>query len=144
MRRIFAAAGSAAWTHILPPATLDALALNEDLLDDLDSLLVAEDHDLVVGFAKVARESCELALLYTVPEAWGRGAGRALMDVALERLRAAGCERAFLWTEKRNGRPRRVYEEYGWRLTGETREYAYRGTPLLELRYAIELVPPSA
>jgi GNAT superfamily N-acetyltransferase len=133
---VFRAAGAAAWSHILPAGVLGDNVFPEAQAR-LASALVAEQDGDVVGFA-VARDG-ELDMLYTHPQVWGRGVGRALMDAALARLREEGNDEAALWTEERNERPRRVYERYGWRTDGTVRVRDYHGTELRELRYRIAL-----
>jgi GNAT superfamily N-acetyltransferase len=137
--RVFARAGRAAWAHILSPEALDAYDARTEVPWELDGMLVAEEDGRVIGFARVAPERSELHLLYTEPAAWGKGVGRLLMDAALARLAEAGCREARLWTEERNERPRRVYERYGWTLSGRRRERKVDGCPLVELGYRIAL-----
>jgi len=137
--RVFAEASRAAWAHILSPDALDAYEARVELPWELEGMIVAEVAGHVVGFARTAPERCELHLLYTEPAAWGRGAGRMLMDAALARLAASGCNEALLWTEERNERPRRVYERYGWTLDGRRREREVDGSHLTELGYRFEL-----
>lgn len=98
------------------------------------SVLVAERGGEVVGEA--VRVGSELRDLYVVPDAWGTGAGRALMDEVLAEIRAAGATEATLWVVEANARARRFYEREGWEPTGETRD-----TPLgpAELQYALRL-----
>ena len=75
------------------------------------------------------------------PEAWGRGAGRALLVAAEHTLREAGCTEVTLWTEERNERARRIYQASGWRPDKEIRERVWNGAPLRELRYRKLLAP---
>jgi GNAT superfamily N-acetyltransferase len=98
------------------------------------SVLVAERGGEVVGEA--VRVGSELRDLYVVPEAWGIGAGPALMGEVLAEIRAGGATQATLWVVEANARARRFYEREGWEPTGETRE-----TPLgpTELQYALRL-----
>ena len=137
--RVFAAAARAAWAHILSAEALDAITAREELPWELEGILVAEERAHVVGFARTAPERCELHLLYTEPQAWGKGAGRRLMDVALASLAEYGCSEAMLWTEERNERPRRVYERYGWAPTGLRQERDAHGSAIAELQYRIDL-----
>lgn len=139
--RVFAEAARAAWAHIVSPEALDAYAARAELPWELEGIIVAEDGGHVLGFARTAPERCELHLLYTEPAAWGKGAGRMLMDAALASLAECGCSEALLWTEERNERPRRVYERYGWTLDGRRRERDVDGSPLAELGYRFELRP---
>jgi GNAT superfamily N-acetyltransferase len=103
-------------------------------------ILVAERDGTVVGIATCRREgrTCELRGLYVVPEAWGSGVARDLMDAALEAMRARGASDAFLWVVEANGRARRFYEREGWTADGETRA-SELGPP--EVRYRRSLDP---
>jgi GNAT superfamily N-acetyltransferase len=107
--------------------------------------LVAEADDEVVGFAFVApardeHEQCgELYMIYVAPEAWGRGAGRALMAELLSRLRGEGFSEAILWVLEDNPRTRRFYELAGWRLDGGARDDTYLDRPVRVIRYRIAL-----
>lgn len=110
------------------------------------AVLVAQDGDAVVGFTRTRPDEDDhglgvLAMLYTSPRVWGRGAGRALMDAALGALRTQGFREAVLWTEERNARARHVYEAAGWQLDGAVRERDWHGAPLRELRYRRSLDP---
>jgi GNAT superfamily N-acetyltransferase len=108
--------------------------------------LVAEDDGEVIGFASLgaAREDDVLGLgelfaIYVHPDAWGRGAGRALMAETLARLRAEGFGEAILWVLDDNPRTRRFYEQCGWRADGGVKEEEWLGTRIREVRYRIRL-----
>lgn len=103
-------------------------------------VLVAEVAGRVVGFASVgeSRDEAgkgELAAIYVLPDAWGSGAGSALMASALEELR--GYSSATLWVLEDNPRARRFYEREGWILDGGRREEEFLGVTVVELRYHI-------
>ncbi len=101
--------------------------------------LVAVDDDGVAGFVAWHEETGEITRLYTHPRAWGRGIGTALLDRALEALRAAGHAQAWLYTEERNERGVRFYENRGWRVAGEPRVRDWHGARLVEPRYVKDL-----
>jgi GNAT superfamily N-acetyltransferase len=110
--------------------------------------LVAERDGEVVGFATVGpaededRTSVgELTMLYIAPEAWGRGAGRALMAEALSRLRSDGFAEAILWVFEDNPRTRRFYELAGWAADGGFKGQQWLGTLVRAVRYRIALDP---
>ena len=128
MAELFLAAGRAAWgfagDEALAAMRAPAFTGGE---------IVAEDAQGVVGF--VVPVGCEIALLYTHPRAWGKGAGRALLAAGEAALRERGCADATLWTEERNERPRRFYEAAGWVTDGEVKARVWNGAPLRELRY---------
>jgi GNAT superfamily N-acetyltransferase len=110
------------------------------------AVLVPQEGDAIVGFTRTHPDEVGpglgmLAMLFTRPRVWGRGAGRALMDAALSALRTQGCREAVLWTEERNTRARHVYEAGGWYLDGTVCERELHGAPLRELRYRRSLDP---
>jgi GNAT superfamily N-acetyltransferase len=106
--------------------------------------VVEHEADGVVGFINVApsrdvdtdpRLVGEVQAVYVLPEYWGEGAGRLLMEAALRRLRESGYEEVVLWVLATNERARRFYEAAGWQADGSTKTDASRGFPLVEVRY---------
>jgi GNAT superfamily N-acetyltransferase len=81
----------------------------------------------------------ELAAIYLLPGAWGKGTGRKLMSAAVERLAAAGYRQATLWVLDSNARARRFYERAGWAEDGGVQHDGSRGFPITELRYRRQL-----
>jgi GNAT superfamily N-acetyltransferase len=108
------------------------------------AVAVAEDDGRVVAFAwvgesrEVAGEG-ELYALYALPEAWGSGAGRALLEAGLASLREDGRLAATLWVLADNPRARRFYEREGWTADGGSREEEHLGARVVEVRYRIAL-----
>jgi GNAT superfamily N-acetyltransferase len=68
----------------------------------------------LAGFALI--QGNELRAIYVDPPAQGAGVGSALLDAAVEALRANGHAEAFLWTFEANGLARTFYERHGWEL----------------------------
>ena len=105
--------------------------------------LVAEDEGEIVGFAPVGPSDeepvGEVYRLFVLPERWGTGVGRALMERVLRQLRAAGFDEALLWVHEDNPRARRFYEAGGWRLDGVEKEVEAFGGHVTEVRYRIAL-----
>src|SRR3954453_10094188 len=128
---VLTAAGLQAWSSFLGADRIRAANTGVDHRADL----VAVDEDRVFGFVAWDAATGEITRLYTHPRAWGRGAGRALLDRALAALRAAGVEQAWLNTEERNQRGVGFYERNGWRLEGEPRVREWHGAALREPRY---------
>jgi GNAT superfamily N-acetyltransferase len=150
-------AGLAAWGHILPPSVVERLPFPERWAEAVEAadprvrVLVVEADAGVVGFA-VTRPSGdadadstigELDGFYVEPDSWGLGAGRALLEAAVDALRGADFRDATLWTAEENHRPRRIYETAGWRADGTKRRRAFGGVEFLELRYRIALAHAS-
>jgi GNAT superfamily N-acetyltransferase len=125
------ASARAAFAHIAPVERIEPADFS-GWFADAETALVALEEDEVVGFAFVG--GCELQLFYTHPRVWGRGVGRALLSVAEDALRDAGCSEAVVFTEERNHRPLLVYHAAGWREDGYVKERDWLGVPLREAR----------
>ncbi len=76
--------------------------------------------------------NARIEALLTIPEAWGKGVGAALMEQALANIAATGHSSVHVWPFTENHRARRFYEKQGFRPTGLTRtgdaletEYVY-------------------
>jgi GNAT superfamily N-acetyltransferase len=107
--------------------------------------LVAERDGEVVGFAHLSTGSAgasEIHAMYVVPEAWGTGAGRALMDAAINQLEAAGCTEVILWVLATNERARRFYEKAGWHADGGEAPHDIDGVEHQVVRYRLAVNPP--
>jgi GNAT superfamily N-acetyltransferase len=96
---------------------------------------VAEQSGEIVGVA--VRSGSELSALYVVPQAWGSGVSRALMDAAIADIRADALGEALLWVGEANGRARRFYEREGWLPSGDTRDSELGPA---EVQYRLSLV----
>lgn len=155
--RIHVSTWQAAYHHIFPAEGLDRLA------DDLDRrmefwrgfiesqatrahALVCVDDERIVGFANVGptrdadldpEHVGELYAIYVLPDAWGGGAGRALMAELLALLRGDGFREAMLWVLEDNPRTRRFYELAGWRADGVVKSDTFLDTSVREVRYRI-------
>jgi ribosomal protein S18 acetylase RimI-like enzyme len=83
----------------------------------------------------------ELWGIYVLSDAWGTGAGTALMAAGIEALRDSGCRAVILWVLEDNPRARRFYEREGWVLDGERKEDEFLGVAVTEVRYRRGLTP---
>ena len=72
--------------------------------------------------------------LYLLPPFQGQGFGRALMDWALEKLKALGCREAILWVLDENQPARAFYAHYGF-IPDEGRQELTLGKPVTLVRY---------
>ncbi len=146
----------AAFPGLVPQDYLDALVPGDRLsqwTEDLASqrwpaVFVAEQDNTVVGFAAVApsedpdadpRSVGELRTIYLRPGSWSRGLGAALLEAAVDELRAAGFEAASLWVLHSNARARRFYERHGWRPDGSTKEHDWEAFVATDVRYVRRL-----
>jgi GNAT superfamily N-acetyltransferase len=81
----------------------------------------------------------EVTAIYVLPDFWGAGGGRSLLDGAIDNLRQAGFVRATLWVLETNLRARRFYEATGWLADGATKVEDRGSFSLREVRYRIAL-----
>jgi GNAT superfamily N-acetyltransferase len=81
----------------------------------------------------------ELLAIYLDPGEVGKGIGAALMNQALDDMRARAYRGALLWVLEANVRARRFYEKGGWLADDTVRDEEIWGTPVREVRYRIAL-----
>jgi GNAT superfamily N-acetyltransferase len=103
-------------------------------------VLVAVQDDEIIGFTRLGPAEDTgtvglVSLLYVLPEHWGCGVGKALMEAAMQQLRELGMDQAVLWVLRDNLRARRFYESLGWRPDGRTSAENYGGVELEALCY---------
>lgn len=99
----------------------------------------AEDEPPVAYAAfRTAAKEAELLRLAVLPEARGRGFGRALLDRGLERLAWEGITSCFLEVREDNEHARRLYEHAGFLRTGRRCSYYQDGADALVYVRAVE------
>lgn len=104
---------------LLPPDLVQSRTLGGfrlRLQERLDSTDVAVAENRQVGFVMVRND--EIDELYIDRRARGTGAAAPLMSHALDRIRRAGHQKAWLACAIGNHRAARFYERTGWSLTG--------------------------
>ncbi len=107
--------------------TAERLRRTADAKDS--GVLGAFDDGALVGMLGIVRETQRKAAhrahlwgMYVAPEARKRGVGRALLDAAIARLRAAGVEQLHLTVSTSAGSAQRLYRHVGFALVGTLRE----------------------
>ena len=107
--------------NAISPERLAALGIAEDSLRERlatnFSGHCAVIGDRVIGFAMADLESGAVWALFVRPESEGLGAGRRLLDAALERIWGCGHRRAVLSTDP-GTRASAIYRRAGWRAMG--------------------------
>ena len=149
-----------AYRGLLPQAYLDGLDPAQrvgrwerslaEAEDRRNGVLVADASGTLLGFvgyspsrdgdADPARVG-EIDAIYLLPNAWGKGVGRLLMDAALGRLAEARFDRVTLWVLDSNVRARRFYDAGGWLADGARKIEDSRGFPVAQVRYKRSLMP---
>ena len=111
------------------------------LNDPSQTALVVEDETgRLVGWCTVAPSrdadaDGELWGIYVLQEAWGTGAGTALLVAGTDVLGELGYREAILWVLEDNPRARRFYERAGWALDGARKAESRWGVRAPEVRY---------
>ncbi len=142
----------------VPDAYLDGLSVDRRISAWTDivsatswpatGVFVAEDDSgNVVGFAHISAsrdddagpEVGEVTSIYVAPDAWRRGAGRALLDAATASLRTAGFTKATLWVLDTNQPARGFYARIGWEPDGAVKVDDRGAFALREVRYTTTL-----
>ena len=106
--------------------------------------IVAEEDGAIVGLVHVGPSDESPSGRCTASSCCrgrcGTGVGQALMERALEQLRAAGFDEATLWVHADNPRARRFYEAGGWVFDGAEKDVeSFDGILAKEVRYRITL-----
>ncbi|MFT8872623.1 MAG: GNAT family N-acetyltransferase [Sporolactobacillus sp.] len=86
-----------------------------------------------------APHTAEVAALYLLPDYWGHGYGRELMDFAVNLCRTCHCTAITLWVLEKNSRAIHFYTHYGFVFDGRARLITL-GVPLDERRLRLKLV----
>jgi ribosomal protein S18 acetylase RimI-like enzyme len=138
----------------LPDETLDALDVDEQEArwrklgsDPSITVLVAIDGNTIVGFASAGPNDDDAApprsavvyAVYLEEHAAGKGIGRALLERAVEAMRAAGSQRASLWVLESNARARGFYEREGWTWDGTRSSHQVQCSNTPIVRYVLDL-----
>jgi GNAT superfamily N-acetyltransferase len=155
--RVHVESWQVAYAHVFPPERLAELSTerrarwwSSELTDppERTEVLVDDEGGRPVGFASVgpardedtdATRTAELYAIYVLPERWGSGFGRQLMDAAVAACEQLGFQEAVLWVLEDNPRARRFYEAAGWQLDGASKADTFLDCPVTEVRYRIAL-----
>jgi GNAT superfamily N-acetyltransferase len=129
------------------PARAARLAqVTANLRDPSSWFILAHEGDAAVAMALVlpfrsdrgagaaVPGSSFLDLIYVLPDRWGLGIGKAVLDEVIHEAARRGSRRIYLWTHERdNERAQRLYLSRGFRRTGTTGEDE-SGQPVAEWR----------
>ncbi len=140
-----------AYAGILDPAFLAGLSVEQRaerwrgiLVADASQTLVAHEPAVggVAGFIshgpwrddEADGAHGEVWALYTHPDAWGQGVGRALMSAAVDALQAQGRHTVSLWVLSANERGMRFYRAQGFQpVDGSAKRFELGGRQVEEV-----------
>ncbi|MBM7771608.1 GNAT superfamily N-acetyltransferase [Actinokineospora baliensis] len=110
---------------------------------EVRNFVVERDRQIVaIGSAGPPRQPVaagEVHMINVHPDAWGTGAGTAMLERLQDELRTLGYAQAYLWVADGNQRAIRFYANRGWSPDGEVMDDERESPPLRELRYVREL-----
>jgi ribosomal-protein-alanine N-acetyltransferase len=87
--------------------------------------------------ARKASDEAEILTFGVAPEFRKMGLGRAMLDAAMERLRASGAKRLFLEVEESNEAALRLYLSFGGKAVGHRKDYYAPGSDAAILSLAL-------
>lgn len=79
----------------------------------------------------------EIISIYLLPEYFGKGFGKPLLDNSISALYTSGLKNIYLWVLEENIRGRKFYEKNGFLLTSDRAPINIDGKELIEIRYAL-------
>jgi len=130
--RVFAAVAEEGLLATEPPVDVAARAERFRGLietEDPDTLLVLEDGGRIVGHAGIHQTQAEGVLslgMAILPDARGRGGGRALLEAVFEYARARGAHKVELEVWPGNARAISLYASAGFEVEGLRRDHYRR------------------
>ncbi len=112
-------------------------------------VVVVEDELGVAGYARIGPSrdddldpatDAEVYGFYVHPRAWGRGAGRVLMEHVQSELARGGFTTGVLWVVQENPRAQAFYRALGWGPDGRDDKLCI-GAPEFRYRRTLEATP---
>ncbi|MGN1340032.1 MAG: GNAT family N-acetyltransferase [Oscillospiraceae bacterium] len=142
--RMYVKSWQTGYKGLLPQEYLDSLSPERwrGRFTGLPGSFVITDGETIVGHScarPAADENMsgwgEVWTLYVLPEYWGRGYGRALLENSVSWLNEQGFDRVYLWALDSNTRARRFYEHCGFCETQDALECDIAGITVTDIRY---------
>lgn len=137
----------AAYKDIIPDEYLSNMNPNkraQRLLQGLSNqtesqYYVADNNNTIIGNLIIGKYDGddnigEVGAIYLLPDFWGKGYGKFMMDFALKELKNIGYNTIVLWVLEDNLRARRFYEKAGFVPSGEKKKINI-GKSLIEIKY---------
>jgi L-amino acid N-acyltransferase YncA len=148
----------AAYVDLVPAFYLDSMSVETDAAarramfarsTGADDNLVAEVDGEIVGWAcmgpsrddDAAAGDGELYAIYLLPEVFGAGVGKALMQVVFSYAAKRSYERLTLWVFRDNARARGFYAARGFTADGAMEDWTVGEEAVPEVRYCAQVTP---
>jgi ribosomal protein S18 acetylase RimI-like enzyme len=143
--RVYARSWKAAYKGIVPQDYLDGLPENKwsQMLKKSvwTSLVLIEEGEIIgtsmvcLGRDEAMADWGEIVSIYLLPEYFGRGYGKPLLDSAIAELKGMGYKFIYLWVLEDNKRARAFYEKNGFTASPDRHVDNIGGKDLVEIRY---------
>lgn len=143
--RIYALSWKTAYKGIVPQQYLDELSEERwatVLSDSPHEAIVAMDGGRYAGISSTcaARDEKmagwgEIISIYLLPEYFGKGFGKPLLEAAVSGLIKNGYDKIYLWVLEDNTRARAFYEKNGFASSEDKISIDIGGKDLIEIRY---------
>ena len=138
-----------AYVGVVPDDYLQSLSVEaraerwrEGLSRSTEGVYVSEENGRIIGFIAFglsrdedADGAGEIFAVYVHPDAWGKGNGRQLMQIAETKLWQQEVPRITLWVLEGNESTRRFYEKGDYSFDGTKNQMTIGGKSLMGLRY---------
>lgn len=130
-----------------PPSPARVAWVREKLNDTSACLVIGSESGQVIAMAvaeptrarhgagRTVPRSGHVSMVFVAPDRWGQGIGSQLLDALHHEMHVRGWETSSLWTGSSNTRARRLYESYGYSLTGEVQHHSGETS----VRYQLQL-----
>lgn len=104
------------------------------------AILSEQDKDLGAGGYGPSRDYDDpqwgkITSIYFLPEAWGKGYSKHLIDFMVASLHRKGFTKIHLWALQENHRAQKFYEKNGFTLSGKIKTKTIQGVEKLEVEY---------
>ncbi|SAL62069.1 N-acetyltransferase GCN5 [Caballeronia arvi] len=147
--RIHVKAWQAAYRSIFPAAYLDSLSVpkrqalwTQLIARGMPRVMLAQRDDVMLGWIAwgasrdydSSQTDAEIEAIYIDPPHWREGAGRMLIDEAINAAASEGYRQMTLWALEENVRGLRFYKALGFALDGVFRTERVGGCEVCETR----------
>ncbi|BBP97850.1 N-acetyltransferase [Burkholderia sp. SFA1] len=152
--RIHVEAWQAAYRSIFPAAYLDSLSIpkrqalwTQLIARGMPRVVLAQRDEVTLGWIAwgASRDhdskttDAEIKAIYIDPLHWRQGAGRMLMDEAINAAASEGYREMTLWALEENARGLRFYKALGFALDGVFRTERVGGCEVCETRLRVAI-----